>query len=408
MSTPGKKSSGTGSAAAVGLVAKREFKARFLTKSNLISLALLVAVIVAGIIALDFFANQDSEEAAYTVGVDDDGAALEGPLRSAAAGMGTTVDIVEMDRSQAETELTDGLDAFLTGDPTAPELVVEEEAAPQLLALVTAAVQAHALGVQIDELGGDPAAVDQALATAVPSVTALEPPDETGGMSGPAYFVALLMLSLLLFVLISTGSIIAMSVVEEKTSRVVEILLATIRPTQLLAGKILGTGVVGLVQVSLLAGSAGLAMAATGLLDGFQIDLSTTMLMTLLWFLLGYAIFALLFGGFAALVSRQEEIGAVTTPLMFLLFIPFYMSMFMIPEQPDSTLVRVLSQVPIFSPFMMPMRSVFGGVTGWEIALAVVIALATIPVLVWIGARVYQRGVLHTGGRMKLTEALRG
>src|SRR5699024_9660243 len=147
---------------------------------------------------------------------------------------------------------------------------------------------------------------------------------------------------------------------------------------------------------------------ATGLIDGFEIDLSATMLMTLLWFLLGYAIFALLFGGFAALVSRQEEIGAVTTPLTFLLFVPYYASMFLIPDTPDSTLVRVLSQVPIFSPFMMPMRTAFGAVEGWEVALAVVIAVVTIPLLVLIGAKVYKRGVLHTGGRMKLTEALRG
>jgi ABC-2 type transport system permease protein len=398
-----------GSLATVWLVARREFRARFLTKSNLVSLAILLVVIVAGIFVMDYFMErEDDGGAAFTVGVDADAAALTDPLQAAATGMDTTVDVVEMDRAEAEEALAEDLDAFLAGDATAPEMLVEEEADAQLLGLVTSAVQAHAFTVEIEDLGGDPASVNQSLAAAVPSVVPLEDPDDGDGMFGPSYFLAIVMTSLLLFVLISTGSIIAMGVVEEKTSRVVEILLATIKPAQLLAGKILGIGLVGLAQVVLLGGSAGAAMAVTGLFEGFEIDLGGTLLMTLLWFLLGYTIFALLFGGFAALVSRQEEIGAVTTPMTFLLFIPYYLSMFMIPDQPDGSVVRVLSQIPIFSPFMMPMRAGFNAVEAWEVALAVVIALVTIPVLTWIGARVYKRGVLHTGGRMKLTEALRG
>ena len=83
------------------------------------------------------------------------------------------------------------------------------------------------------------------------------------------------------------------------------------------------------------------------------------LLWLIVWFLLGYLLYALLFGGFAALVSRQEEIGSVTTPLMFLLFVPFYVTMFLVPNDPDSTLVRVLSQVPFFAPFSgaNPMRT---------------------------------------------------
>jgi len=93
---------------------------------------------------------------------------------------------------------------------------------------------------------------------------------------------------------------------------------------------------------------------------------------------------------------------------MFLLFVPFYVTMFLVPNDPDSTLVRVLSQVPFFAPFMMPVRDAFGALAAWEMPLAIAISAVTIPVLIWIAARVYQRGVMHTGGRMKLTEALRG
>src|SRR5699024_2769995 len=171
---------------------------------------------------------------------------------------------------------------------------------------------------------------------------------------GPQYLLAVVSISLLLFTLIRTGSLIAMGVVEEKTSRAVEILLATIRPSELLAGKILGLGIVGLAQVIILRGAAGAAMAFSGLFDGFEINLGGTMLIVLVWFLLGFALYALLFGGFAALISRQEEIGAVTTPLMFLLIVPFYLAMFLVPSDPGSTVVRIMSQVPFFSPFMVP------------------------------------------------------
>jgi len=394
--------------ATIGMVARREVRTRFFTKSNIISLAIMVVVIVAGIVVLDYFANRDDGGAAdFTVGVESSVAELEPQLTAAGAALGTTIEVEELTREDAETRLTEDLDAFLGGDPARPEMLVEDEADQQLLGLVTSAVQAHVLAAQVSELGGDPQSFNEALATAGPQVASVEA-EEEGDDFGPRYLVAMLAISLLLFALIGSGSLIAMGVVEEKTSRVVEILLATIRPSELLAGKILGIGIVGLAQVVILGAAAALPAWATGLLDGFEVDLGGTMLLVLLWFLLGFIVFSLLFGGFAALVSRQEEIGAVTTPLMFLMFVPFYLTIFMVPNDPDSTVVRIMSQVPFFSPFMMPVRNVFGGVATWEMLLAIGIALVTIPLLVWIAGRVYRRGVLHTGGRMKLTEALRG
>ena len=245
------------------------------------------------------------------------------------------------------------------------------------------------------------------MAAAAPTVEALQPASQSG-YEGPAYGISMVMISLLLGALISSGSIIAMGVVEEKTSRVVEILLATIKPTQLLAGKVLGIGVYGLFQIVVLAGALAGALAALGLTADIEVNIGASLALLIVWFLLGYALFALLFGGFAALVSRQEEIGSVTTPLMFLLFVPYYTTLFVVPGDPDSTVVRVLSQIPFFAPFMMPARDAFGAVAGWELALSMGIALLTIPLLVWVAARVYQRGVLHTGGRMKLAEALKG
>lgn len=407
------KTTRAGSFAAIGMVARREVKARFLTKSNIISLAVMLTIIVVGVFVLDYFVNRDEDTAAtgtadYTLAVDASVSDLEPQLTQAGAAMDTSLEIIELTRTDAEPRLSDDVDAFLSGEPGRPQLLVEEQPGQQLLALVTSAAESHVLTTEVTALGGDPQQVGEALAMAVPQVESLVAEEEAAAF-GPEYLVAILSISLLFFALINSGSVIAMGVVEEKTSRVVEILLATIRPSQLLAGKILGIGIVGLSQVVILGGAAGAAFAATGLLEGFEIDLGATMLLVLLWFLLGFAVFSLLFGGFAALISRQEEIGAVTTPLLFLMFIPFYMSMFMgMSNGTDSTLMRVLSQIPFFAPFMMPVRHVYGGVEAWEMALAIGIAIVTIPLLVWIAARVYRRGVLHTGGRMKLRQALRG
>ncbi|QDB78315.1 ABC transporter permease [Georgenia sp. 311] len=391
----------------IGMVARREIKARFLTKANLISLAVMLVVIVAGVFVLDYFAGREGDDGPdFTVGVDQSVADLTPQLEAAGLALGTTLEIEPMTQAEAEPALAEDLDAFLVGDPSRPEMLVEEDADQELLAIVSGAVQAHVLADQVIDLGGDPAAFNAELASAGPQVVSSS--GDEADQFGPEYLVAIVAISLLLFSLISAGSLIAVGVVEEKTSRVVEILLSTIRPAELLAGKILGIGVVSLGQVVILGAAATIPAAMTGLFDGFEIDLGWTMLLVVLWFLLGYLIFSLLFGGFAALVSRQEEIGAVTTPLTFLMFVPFYLAMFMVTANPDSTLVKVLSQIPFFSPFMMPVRDVYGGVQTWEMALAFGIAIATVPVLVWIAGRVYRRGVLHTGGRMKLTEALRG
>jgi ABC-2 type transport system permease protein len=393
----------------IWMVARREITTRMLTKANIVSMVVMLVVIFVGAFVGRYFLERDSEPSVVRVAVESSTAALEAPMTAAARESGMDLEIVTSTAQSAEQALTaedDAVDAFVGGDPAAPQVLVQGEPDQQVLDVVTAGVQGYVVAEQIGDLGGDPAQFQRAMAEAVPQVESLDPAGG-GGFDGAAFGVAMVMISLLLFALIGSGSLIAMGVVEEKTSRVVEILLATIRPTQLLAGKILGIGVFGLFQVLVLGGALALATRILGVGGSVDVNLGSALVWLVLWFLLGYLLFALLFGGFAALVSRQEDIGSVTTPLMFLLFVPFYVTMFLVPEDPSSTLVRVLSQVPFFAPFMMPVRDAFGALAAWEMPLAIAITAVTIPVLVWLAARVYQRGVLHTGGRMKLTEALK-
>lgn len=128
----------------------------------------------------------------------------------------------------------------------------------------------------------------------------------------------------------------------------------------------------------------------------------------IVWFLLGYAMFALVFAACGALVSRQEDVGAVVTPITMVVVLGFVAGISVLPGDPGNEGMRVLSLIPIFAPTLMPMRLAIGGVPAWEADLAVVAALAFVPMLVWLSGRIYRNAVLRTGMRVKLGDALRG
>ena len=388
------------------MVARRELKVRLMNKASAISLVIMVGLIAIGTGVGYYFQHRDSTAPQITVGIDVQASALDPALSAAAKQQGVVLTVTATTEAKGRAAVTDGtLAGLLLGDPGAPRLLVADKPDQALVGVVSAAVRSYVVTTQITDLGGNPTTFEQALAAASPQVDAIAP--SGAAFDDAAFGVAMVMIAVLFGTLVATGSMIAMGVVEEKTSRVVEVLLATIRPSQLFTGKVLGVGLYGLFQVLVLGTAATIAGVVLGAGDLLHVQIGVALAWLVLWFLLGYLVYALLFGGFAALVSRQEEIGSVTTPLMFLLLIPFYATMFLVPNDPGSTLVRVLSPLPFFAPFMMPVRSAMGAVPGWEMALAIGLELVTIPALVWLASRVYHRGVLHTGGRMKLSEALR-
>jgi ABC-2 type transport system permease protein len=198
-----------------------------------------------------------------------------------------------------------------------------------------------------------------------------------------------------------------MGVVEEKSSRVVEILLATVRPATLLGGKILGVALYTLMQAAGMVLPMLFAAWHLEFLDSLEIGVGQLLVNFGVWFVLGFALFTVLFGGLAALVSRQEDIGSVSTPMMLLMMVPLYLAIYLVPSSPDGTVTAVLTQVPFFAPFMVPMRSAFGAISTAETLLAVGLCLISIPLFTWLAGRVYAGAVLNTGGRVKLKDALR-
>jgi ABC-2 type transport system permease protein len=382
---------------AVLLVARREFGTQVRSRSFVIGLVVTL-VLFGGIFLLGAYIN--GQTSGHTVGITPQAAPLQPALERTAARQGVEVALREIGADAGRDEVrSGGLDALLTGTPDAYELIGLDSVDSDLEALVGNAVEQDALISSLARAGLDPAQVAErsALATAT-----LEPADSGRGQRLAIAFVGTF---LLFFSLSSYGSLVATGVVEEKQSRVVELLLATITPWQLLAGKVLGLGAVGLLQLVILSGISAIGAGAAGLL-ALPATAAGMFVMVVLWYLLGFFLYASLYAAVGSTVSRQEELQSVVAPLIFLLLIPFVLTLNLLPSDPRNGLATVLSFIPFFSQTVMPARYALGVASIWEVLAAAVLALLTVAVVVRLAGRVYQNSVLRTGARVSLREAL--
>lgn len=392
------------------LVTGRELRTQLLKRSTLVSTVVVTALVVVGIIVAA--AVSGSNDGPYRLGVtgadEKVTASLLPALTEATASQTDPVEVIDLAGTQGSEALSgeDPVDMVLDLSG-APRLLVEERADDQVAAAVTGVLQQRALSDQITALGGDPVQVTSTLATAAPEVVVLDPPTEDQEDFGPRYTVFMVVNTLMYMVMLGGGQLIAMGVVEEKASRIVEILLSCVRPTSLLAGKVLGIGTASIATTMVTALAGVVTAEAVDIMPGSPVDLDITLVAMLVWMVVGFALFSVAFGAAGALVSRQEDVGSVTMPLIMLCVVPFMASIVMVMGDPQAVVWRVLAFVPPLSPFLMPARLVFG-VSGWvEQVIALAIALACLPLLVRAAAGIYTRAVTRTGARVPLREVLR-
>ena len=387
---------------AVALVANREIVTRIRTKSFLISTVLLLLGIVATIVISKVAHGSTSTSHVGFVRSESSNSAA---FRSVAQAIGQKVTTPTVpDQATGEAQLRDGtLDVLVIGSSGGLQVEVKKELSDSLWNVLTVLSQQSALDSQLQKAGVDPATVNQAVASARVSVRPLVATDPHHSQRLAIAIISgiLVYLALLLY-----GQAVAQGVVEEKTSRIVELLLTAVRPWQLLLGKVIGIGVLGLSQLLLVAVVGLSAGLGTGVLSLPGSVAAGAILGAVGWFLLGYMAFALMFAALGALVSRQEDVASAVAPLSMLIVLPYVLGISILPTHPDSSLIAVLSLIPFFSPTLMPMRSA-GGVPGWEIALAIVLTLALIGGLVWLAGRIYGNAVTRTGARVRLRDALR-
>jgi ABC-2 type transport system permease protein len=271
-----------------------------------------------------------------------------------------------------------------------------------LLDLVQTSAHAAAVEAVFEQHDVPQAERDLAAREAPLDQLALEPRSQQQDKEAGVAFIGVLLLYGQLF---GYGTWVATGVIEEKASRVVEMLLSAIRPKQLLAGKIIGIGALGLGQLAVIGGFAITLAALTGAIDKPVAAIGPAVLV-FAWFVLGFAFYASLFAAAGSLVSRMEELQNVIVPINLTILVSFIISIGAL-EDPNSTLSIVASILPVSAALAMPVRIVLGAATPPQIALSLVLLIGSAIVLVPVGARLYAGAVLRTGARVKLRDAWR-
>lgn len=356
-----------GTARAALMVAEREITTVVRTRSFLISTAILLVGVLASIIVGSVLAGRDSDTRVAVVG--------------ATAG--------------AFEEL-EGFEAVQADDEAEARRLVEEG---EVRAAVLPAEDDPA-GVRVVALEEAPLSVVSALSVA-PEVELLEESDINGGVR---YLVSFGFGLVFLLSAAGFGSMIAQNTVTEKQSRIVEILLATVSARALLAGKILGNSVLAFGQTAAIAAVAVIALVVTGQ-DELLGLIGAPVVWFVLFFLVGFVLLAAMFASAASLVSRMEDIGSVMTPVIYLTMTPYFLVVFF---NDNETVLRVMSYVPFSAPVGMPVRLFLGEAAWWEPLVALALLAVAAVAVVALGAKIYERSLLRTGGRVKLREALAG
>ena len=384
------------------LVARREVLERGRSRGYVLSLLFTILLLGASFVLPVLF-NRDA--GGLKVGVVQPEAPVLRQLLSAAADAYDVQIVVSSitDRAAGEAALAAESIAALIDVPadlSSPgALVVQREADIRLQAIVTSAVVALRQQALLTEAGVDPAQF--AAASTPPRVDALEPPtdeDQTNFIFANAGII-------LMFIgIFSYGTWVLTGVVEEKQSRVVEVVLSTVRPRDLLMGKVLGIGLLAVIQLVIL---VAVGIAAARLFNAFTLPatIPITIGLFFFWFVLGFALYATALGFLGSLASRMEEASNASTPVTMVAIVCYFASIFIAAEDPDGTVATLLTFFPPAAPMVVPLRAALDSIQPWEMIVSALVTIAFIYALFAVGGRIYSGAVLQSGGRMKLRDA---
>ncbi|MGY4689019.1 ABC transporter permease [Salibacterium sp. K-3] len=266
------------------------------------------------------------------------------------------------------------------------------------------ALQPVKMRMAADNAGVDSAAVQQITSPVAFETSALQEDAQTAEERNSARGLVYVMLFLLYLSVIMYGNMIAMDVANEKSSRVMEILVSSVSPVTQMFAKIAGIALLGLTQFGIIL-AAGYVMLQTnqnqltgGVFQyfGLQNAEAGTFIYAIIFFLLGYLLYATLSATIGSLVSRTEEVNQLMAPLIYLIMIAFFIAIFGL-NSPDNMLVTVTSFIPFFTPMIMFLRVTMLNIPAWEVVLSLGLMIGTILLLAAAGARVYKGGVLLYG-----------
>ena len=384
------------------LVALREIRMRLGSRVFALSTVGMAALVVLGIVAASLLGGGSPAPTAVRVGFTGGARMLEPAFTASAVVLGADVTVADVaDVATGTAQVTAGqLDVLVTGSATSPTTVVQD-AVPSL---VDSALYLAVLEERLGAAGLQPAAIASLMAfvpsQAVQPITPANPALSQNVLAGLA-------LGILLYIALGLyGAQVAQGVVEEKATRIMEILLATIRPSELLAGKVLGIGLVGLLQLTIVGAAALITVRLTNVATIPALGV-TAIVGDLFWFLLGFLFYATAYAAVAALVSRQEEVQGAIAPISIFLG-GGYLLVFVALPDPAGPLATACSLLPPFAPVLMAVRIATSDVPFWQIGLAVVLTVTSIAGLTWLAGRIYANAALRSGKRVRFGDAFRG
>ncbi|WP_033542918.1 ABC transporter permease [Planococcus sp. CAU13] len=397
------------------------FKQAFMTKARTKSFIITTIIVAAAFFLLanlpaiiESFAGDEESQVLHVV---DDSGELVPQLQAQLEQADSNIQAMPTDLS--EDELQEGIaegtiDAYLViegGDALSARYISESANEIGAGADVENAVQAIQTALTAERLGLSGAEVGELFLPASFEREAVSDSAKTEEELSQARGLVYVLILLIYVAVIYYPNMIAMEVANEKSSRVMEILISSVSPVKHMFAKILGIGTLGIVQMMIfgIAGYFAFRTSASDMTEGFfsvmgfsDIKVST-FLFAILFFLLGYFLYAVLAALLGSLVSRTEDVQQLMLPMMFLIIIASFIAFSGI-GMPDAGYVTVTSFIPFFAPLVMFLRVGMLDIPLWEPLLSIAIMLVTIGILGWFGARVYRGGVLMYGSSQSLKD----
>jgi ABC-2 type transport system permease protein len=390
----------------VGLVASREIRERVRGRIFRVGTVVILLGVVAAIVIPKITSSNSSPPQRVGV-IDTSTSALEPVVMASARQSDTAVQVVREDSTSSaeqalragsiDVAIVEGGQRVLVNQPVGDKSSSASAGLVRALAVdlgIIRAYQAAGLtGAQVQQV---------AHAKPLPVESLQHSPTK-----GPAQATSTIGIILLFLMLTQYNTWILMGVMQEKASRVVEVLLATVRPIQLLGGKVLGIGLVAMGQAALIVGVA-LAVGAavgSGLLHG---SATLVVLSELLWLILGYAFYCWVYAAAGSMAERQDQVQTLVLPLSLPIVLGYVLALTTAGSGNPSLFFKVLAYLPPTAPFAMPVLVGLDQVQWWQFVASVVISLGGTALMAWAAAGVYRRAVLRSGQRVRLRDLTAG
>lgn len=412
------------------LIFKREYITRVRTKAFLIS-TLLAPLGLLILIAVPVLLSMMDTERTHVIGIQDNTETIYERLSELNPERYVSYPDTPVD-SLREMVMSRKIDGFIQiteetiSNDQAPELFYRGSGGLSLVSELRGDIRAALQNERLDraEVSADVRDI-LAMRTSLQTRRITETGEETQDTMA-LFLVGYILFFIIYAAMFGYGAVIMRSVIEEKTNRIIEVITSSVKPFELLMGKVLGVGALGLTQFALwsVSGAALLAVAGpiaalmmggtsgTGAEAGAQAaDLPfaipaiglETWIVFIVFFLLGYLIYSALFAAVGSAVDSESDANQLMIPIMIPIMIPL-LFIGNVASDPDSTFSTITSLIPFFAPMLMPMRVAMSPVPMWEILLSVVLMVLAFTALIWLSSRIYRVGILMYGKKASFGE----